>query len=161
MQLDGSLEFAREDFDHCLTQILTKWSHSNARNDDGFDRRRDIVQRRLGIGGTGESWTLSALGADNGISAERVRQIQNKAVTRLLAWNRRTGLPEWAAICGYFPLDADDDHLANTALQLLGDRPKAIVPLWLSIAGHLKPRRATILNLLRDALAEHDRRTSI
>jgi hypothetical protein len=157
MQLDGALEFAREDFDHCLTQILAKWSNSNTRKDDGFERRRDILQRRLGIGGTGDSWTLAALGTDNGISAERIRQIQKQALTRLLPWNRRASLPEWTTICGYFPLDADDEHLADTALQLLGDQPKAIVPLWLNIAGHTKPRRTTVLSLLRDALAERDR----
>lgn len=46
------------------------------------DRERDIVSRRMGLNGTGE--TLQQIADDYGITRERVRQIEAKVVGRLI-----------------------------------------------------------------------------
>ena len=46
------------------------------------DRERMILRRRFGLGGS-EPETLGAIAADLGITAERVRQLQNAALNRL------------------------------------------------------------------------------
>lgn len=46
------------------------------------DRERMILRRRFGLGG-GEPETLGDIASDLGITAERVRQLQNAALTRL------------------------------------------------------------------------------
>ena len=47
------------------------------------DREKHIVLERFGLGPTGVSQTLRALAADLGISKERVRQLQIKAISKL------------------------------------------------------------------------------
>lgn len=46
------------------------------------DRERMIIRRRFGLGGS-EPETLGAIAADLGVTAERVRQLQNAALSRL------------------------------------------------------------------------------
>ncbi len=43
---------------------------------------REIVRRRYGLDGEGES-TLQAIGEDSGLSRERIRQLQNRALDRI------------------------------------------------------------------------------
>ncbi|MFK7818866.1 MAG: sigma-70 family RNA polymerase sigma factor [Planctomycetaceae bacterium] len=47
------------------------------------DREKHIVLERFGLGPTGAAQTLRALAADLGISKERVRQLQIKAISKL------------------------------------------------------------------------------
>lgn len=46
------------------------------------ERTASIIERRFGIG-TGDRETLDAIGADYGVTRERIRQIQSKALTQL------------------------------------------------------------------------------
>lgn len=55
------------------------------------DRERMILRRRFGIGG-GEPETLGEIAVDLGITAERVRQLQNAALARLKKPGPRTML---------------------------------------------------------------------
>jgi RNA polymerase sigma-32 factor len=59
---------------HCMTRVREGLRRLDARS-------RDIVERRWL--GTGQPAQLEELGARHGISAERVRQIQNRAIRRL------------------------------------------------------------------------------
>ena len=55
------------------------------------ERERMILRRRYGLGGR-EPETLGAIAADLGITAERVRQLQNAAMTRMQRPGRRNQL---------------------------------------------------------------------
>ena len=48
------------------------------------DRSRDIIQRRW-LGEDGDKPTLSELAGEYGVSAERIRQIEKKAMERMQA----------------------------------------------------------------------------
>ncbi|GAA3766595.1 hypothetical protein GCM10022225_61180 [Plantactinospora mayteni] len=58
-----------DDIDHVLREVLP-------------DRAADVIRRRFGLG-TGEQETLDDIGADYGITRERIRQIQGKAMSKL------------------------------------------------------------------------------
>ena len=60
-----------------LKPIMAKMS------DELDDREKHIVLERFGLGPTGAAQTLRALAADLGISKERVRQLQIKAISKL------------------------------------------------------------------------------
>ena len=47
------------------------------------DRARDVLEKRYGLGKTPETYTLEAIGQIYGITRERVRQIEAKAVRKL------------------------------------------------------------------------------
>ena len=48
------------------------------------DRQQKILKMRFGLG-YGEAMTLKRIGAELGLTRERVRQIQNEALARLLS----------------------------------------------------------------------------
>lgn len=45
------------------------------------DRARDVIEKRYGLGKDGETYTLEAIGQTYGITRERVRQIENYALS--------------------------------------------------------------------------------
>ncbi len=61
----------RGEIDHILRGVLP-------------DRAADVIRRRFGLG-TGEEETLDDIGADYGVTRERIRQIQVKSVEKLQA----------------------------------------------------------------------------
>ncbi len=52
-------------------------------------RARDIVTKRYGLGGETKPMTLEAIGKKYGITRERVRQIETKAMQKLRQPQRR------------------------------------------------------------------------
>jgi RNA polymerase primary sigma factor len=60
------------------------------------DREREVVKMRFGVNGTGEPTPLRETGRRMGISPERVRQLEGKALKRLAATREMDGLREAA-----------------------------------------------------------------
>jgi RNA polymerase sigma factor (sigma-70 family) len=46
-------------------------------------RERDIVQRHYGLGNNGEEMTLDQIGKQFGVTKERVRQIERRALSKI------------------------------------------------------------------------------
>jgi RNA polymerase primary sigma factor len=60
------------------------------------DREREVVKLRFGVDGTGEPTPLRETGRRMGLSPERVRQLEGKALKRLAATREMDGLREAA-----------------------------------------------------------------
>ncbi|MEA2422105.1 MAG: polymerase primary sigma factor [Thermoleophilaceae bacterium] len=60
------------------------------------DREREVVKLRFGVNGTGEPTPLRETGRRMGLSPERVRQLEGKALKRLAAAREMEGLREAA-----------------------------------------------------------------
>src|SRR3954453_2552232 len=60
------------------------------------DREREVVKMRFGVNGTGEPIPLRETGRRMGLSPERVRQLEGKALKRLAATREMEGLREAA-----------------------------------------------------------------
>src|SRR3954470_4799680 len=60
------------------------------------DREREVVKLRFGVNGTGEPTPLRETGRRMGLSPERVRQLEGKALKRLAATREMEGLREAA-----------------------------------------------------------------
>jgi RNA polymerase primary sigma factor len=60
------------------------------------DREREVVKLRFGVNGTGEPTPLRETGRRMGLSPERVRQLEGKALKRLAATREMEGLREVA-----------------------------------------------------------------
>jgi RNA polymerase primary sigma factor len=60
------------------------------------EREREVVQLRFGVNGTGEPTPLRETGRRMGLSPERVRQLEGKALKRLAANREMEGLREAA-----------------------------------------------------------------
>ncbi|MBK6846734.1 MAG: sigma-70 family RNA polymerase sigma factor [Proteobacteria bacterium] len=75
----------------------TEWKQLIAGLDRLRDRERDVLTRRFGLGGK-EAQTLEQVGRDLGITRERVRQLQVRALRRLRS-----------AVLGHAPALADLD----------------------------------------------------
>jgi RNA polymerase primary sigma factor len=60
------------------------------------DREREVVKLRFGVNGTGEPTPLRETGRRMGLSPERVRQLEGKALKRLAATREMDGLREAA-----------------------------------------------------------------
>lgn len=116
------------------------------------DRHHDILKRRLGLS-AGDAQTLQDIGDDYGVTRERIRQLQVKALTRLRSRAKRHSQTEGSAeqqlgllldarfqnldvlqgvklIRHTFP-EANADLLA-TVLGIYSSASKAIVTVWAS-----------------------------
>ena len=50
-------------------------------------REREVICLRFGIGNGGQDHTLEEIGRSVGLTPERVRQVVNKALTKMRKWN--------------------------------------------------------------------------
>ena len=67
-----------------------------------YDRERRVIERRFGLGNDQPN-TLEEIGADMGVTRERVRQIEAKALKKLMAAAGVPPAPETATAGSWLP----------------------------------------------------------
>ena len=74
---------AADEYEHVLGAIEVEELHAMLTGLS--DRERDVLRARYGLGGGGEELSLRTVGDRLGLSGERVRQIEHRALTKLAA----------------------------------------------------------------------------